>query len=178
MTEPVNDLSHIDRMTRIICQESCAFRGEPPCWLIEGTWPNPDCKEPGCVALANAAIDTDLETELWSIIDNSDLTNLPSNICAAVKIIVQQAAKTSAALEKLKKERDDSRFFSDRNFNDCKAAEDALERMREALMPFSEAAKSCDESEPDNRDIWEHSAAMDITIGDLRRAALAQRSES
>lgn len=51
----------IERMHRAICREKCAFLGEPPCFLMEDAngvaepWPNPDCDEPGCLALAVAA---------------------------------------------------------------------------------------------------------------------------
>jgi hypothetical protein len=45
-----------EQLARAICAESCAFRGEPPCWKAEGEpWPNPNCDEPGCHALADAA---------------------------------------------------------------------------------------------------------------------------
>lgn len=46
----------IEAMHRAICQENCAFRGEPACWEIEGEWPNPNCDEPGCHAKALAAM--------------------------------------------------------------------------------------------------------------------------
>lgn len=41
-------------VARAICAEQCAVYGEPPCY--EHGWPNPDCDEPGCIALAIAAI--------------------------------------------------------------------------------------------------------------------------
>jgi hypothetical protein len=51
----------IDRMARAICRESCAFYGEPPCWM-DGFWPHPGCDEPGCIALAKAAYSVDRRT--------------------------------------------------------------------------------------------------------------------
>lgn len=57
-----------DKIAKAICTETCAFKGEPPCWSIhtdrpdgEGKypameWPNPYCDEPGCHALAEAVI--------------------------------------------------------------------------------------------------------------------------
>ena len=39
-----------------------------------------------------------------------------------------------------------------------------------ALAPFAEAAECIDNPERDDAEIWEHSAAMCITIGNLRRA--------
>ena len=46
----------IDAIARAICQEDCAFRGEPACWDIDPDhWPPPTCCEPGCTALAAAA---------------------------------------------------------------------------------------------------------------------------
>lgn len=41
---------------------------------------------------------------------------------------------------------------------------------KEVLRPFAEAAECLDNPNPDNMEIWEHSAAMCITAGDLRRA--------
>jgi hypothetical protein len=49
-------MTHFDNVHRAICRESCAFRGEPPCWQISDEWPNPHCDEPGCEALAKAAV--------------------------------------------------------------------------------------------------------------------------
>ena len=46
-----------ERVARAICAEKCAFMGEPPCYSVEGQWPNPVCSEPGCHAEAQAAID-------------------------------------------------------------------------------------------------------------------------
>jgi hypothetical protein len=40
----------------------------------------------------------------------------------------------------------------------------------EALKPFAEAAENLDDSHNDRFDIWESSAAMSITAGDLRHA--------
>lgn len=43
---------------REICRETCAYRGEPPCWderhFPGAPWPNPECDEPGCDALGRA----------------------------------------------------------------------------------------------------------------------------
>jgi hypothetical protein len=48
---------HVDIVARAICAESCAHYGEPPCWrAAPEEWPNPQCDEPGCFALAQAAI--------------------------------------------------------------------------------------------------------------------------
>lgn len=56
-----------ERVARKLCQEKCAFYGEPPCWGLDPSeyviepW-NPDtCDEPGCGALADAAIAVVLE---------------------------------------------------------------------------------------------------------------------
>ncbi|HRP26378.1 hypothetical protein [Thauera sp.] len=57
----MNDDTH-EALARAICRETCAYRGEPPCFLVEDgdgkplPWPNPDCDEPGCHALAAAAV--------------------------------------------------------------------------------------------------------------------------
>ncbi|SCB51782.1 hypothetical protein GA0061099_102150 [Bradyrhizobium yuanmingense] len=53
----------IDKIARTICQEQCAYRGEPACWKVlngepsEWAWPNPNCDEPGCMALAKAVVE-------------------------------------------------------------------------------------------------------------------------
>ena len=47
----------VDVAARAICQEQCAMYGEPACWRIDpDEWPNPECDEPGCHALAQAAV--------------------------------------------------------------------------------------------------------------------------
>jgi hypothetical protein len=49
--------ARLDRAVRAVCAESCAHRGEPPCWQIcPDEWPNPNCDEPGCKWLALRAI--------------------------------------------------------------------------------------------------------------------------
>lgn len=51
-----------DAIARAICAETCAFMGEPPCYTVTDyrgnplPWPNPDCDDPGCQALAVAAV--------------------------------------------------------------------------------------------------------------------------
>jgi hypothetical protein len=44
-----------DRVAKSICAEQCAVYGEPPCYTM-GEWPNAQCNEPGCMALAAAAV--------------------------------------------------------------------------------------------------------------------------
>ncbi|WP_199252628.1 hypothetical protein [Chachezhania sediminis] len=46
-----------DTIARAICQERCAFKGEPACWqVVPDEWPNPNCDDPGCQALATVAM--------------------------------------------------------------------------------------------------------------------------
>jgi len=51
----------VDKIARAICREQCAHHGEPPCFEMRDDknrpmpWPNPNCNEPGCFALAMAA---------------------------------------------------------------------------------------------------------------------------
>jgi hypothetical protein len=58
---PLADRTTVDAIERAICAEHCAFFGEPPCWQVTDDhgeallWPNPDCDEPGCHSLAQAA---------------------------------------------------------------------------------------------------------------------------
>lgn len=55
--------AEVEQIARAICREACAFMGEQPCFSVEGEpWPNPDCNEPGCHALA-AAVAEDLDRE-------------------------------------------------------------------------------------------------------------------
>jgi hypothetical protein len=49
--------------------------------------------------------------------------------------------------------------------------------MEAALAPFAEAAECIDNPERDEVEIWEHPAAMCITIGDLRRARKLLRQD-
>lgn len=53
---PVRDLEMLDRLTRAICAETCAYRGEPPCHTLLGKFPPETCDEPGCQAQAMAAL--------------------------------------------------------------------------------------------------------------------------
>ena len=47
----------VEAVARAICREACAFYGDPPCWRIApDEWPNHGCDEPGCYALAQAAV--------------------------------------------------------------------------------------------------------------------------
>jgi hypothetical protein len=51
-----------DKIARAICAEQCAFYGDPPCWKT-GEWPNGECDEPGCMALAQAVVAQDTKDE-------------------------------------------------------------------------------------------------------------------
>jgi hypothetical protein len=57
MTAPLTD-----RIARAICREQCAVYGEPPCFELEDDhgkpvpWPNEQCDESGCQALAAAVV--------------------------------------------------------------------------------------------------------------------------
>lgn len=55
--QPAHPDHIIDAVARGICAEECAEYGEPPCWSTDGPWPNPECDEPGCQALARATLD-------------------------------------------------------------------------------------------------------------------------
>lgn len=55
----------IQRLARAICQERCAFMGEPACWEVEDGKLSPDCDEPGCLVFAAATFDAD-EAEGWA----------------------------------------------------------------------------------------------------------------
>lgn len=55
--------NEVETAGRAICRETCAFMGEPPCWEVNCdhdeqalAWPSPHCNEPGCIALATAAL--------------------------------------------------------------------------------------------------------------------------
>lgn len=54
-----------------------------------------------------------------------------------------------------------------------------VERLREVLKPFAEAAGDLETTDRDNYDIWEAPCAMNITYGHLRaaRAAIAEQGE-
>lgn len=54
--------AEVEAAARAICAEQSAFMGEPACWAVKGAdgcelpWPNPGCNEPGCHAVASAAL--------------------------------------------------------------------------------------------------------------------------
>lgn len=56
----MTESERLDLIQRAICRECCAFMGEPPCFEIRDDqdrdlpWPNDNCDEPGCHALALA----------------------------------------------------------------------------------------------------------------------------
>jgi len=53
-------------------------------------------------------------------------------------------------------------------------AEALVEKLKEALKPFAEAADTTDANDDySSASIWEHPSALDLTIGDLRRARRA-----
>lgn len=57
MTDKINREVLVYEMAKAICQEQCAFYGEPPCWRISEEWGEHNhCDEPGCYALAKAAV--------------------------------------------------------------------------------------------------------------------------
>ena len=57
MSEDDEPIGRIDAIERAICQEKCAYMGEPACWKADPDgWPNHECcDDPGCHALAVAA---------------------------------------------------------------------------------------------------------------------------
>jgi hypothetical protein len=57
---------NITAVAKAICAEQCAVFGEPPCHQI-GPWPNENCNEPGCVALATAALASIAELRATSV---------------------------------------------------------------------------------------------------------------
>jgi hypothetical protein len=57
-TLPVALKPAVEKAAKKICQEKCAFMGEPPCWdgpFMDEEFPPPACSEPGCLAEAEAA---------------------------------------------------------------------------------------------------------------------------
>lgn len=50
--------------------------------------------------------------------------------------------------------------------------------LREALEPFARQGRDLDEDDgEDRREMWDHHTAMDLTLGDLRKAASALNSD-
>lgn len=51
-----------DRIVRLICRERCSYLGVPACWALTDNqnkplpWPNPNCSDPACQALAVASM--------------------------------------------------------------------------------------------------------------------------
>ena len=58
----MSDTDTIVRVARAICRERCAFLGEPPCFdpqfkdEADDLGLSPHCDDPGCEALAKAAV--------------------------------------------------------------------------------------------------------------------------
>ncbi len=55
----------VQRAGRAICQETCAYKGEPPCYDVRDSrtgkkfdWPPKSCDEPGCIWLARVAVES------------------------------------------------------------------------------------------------------------------------
>jgi hypothetical protein len=93
-----------EKVARALCQEKCAFLGEPPCWGLDPAeyviepW-NPDiCDEPGCGALADVAIAIVLEEaarvaeiyEYDELEDDGGATIKPS---AAIRAMINNGEK-------------------------------------------------------------------------------------
>lgn len=51
----------VKTVTKAICTEKCAFRGEPACHTFDGDFPPEGCQEPGCEFEARAAIQAMME---------------------------------------------------------------------------------------------------------------------
>ena len=56
------------------------------------------------------------------------------------------------------------------------ASQAEVEKLKEALKPFAEAADSIDDTEGDRIEMWEHPASMQVTAADFRRASDALQS--
>ncbi len=54
----ISDDVCVEAAHRAICRQRCAFAGKPACWEGEDTWPNAQCKDPGCHAFACSAVST------------------------------------------------------------------------------------------------------------------------
>lgn len=58
----VSSPADVKEAAMAICQERCAFMGEPACWRMKDDqdkplpWPAPACDDPGCMAMAMAAV--------------------------------------------------------------------------------------------------------------------------
>lgn len=45
-----------------------------------------------------------------------------------------------------------------------------IEALEAGLRPFADAAENIEDTQRDTSEVWEHPAALCITLGDLRRA--------
>ncbi len=45
-----------EEIARALCAEKCAVYGEPPCYTIEGEWPNPHCGDCTCHDMADVVL--------------------------------------------------------------------------------------------------------------------------
>jgi hypothetical protein len=83
-----------EKVARALCQEKCAFFGEPPCWGLDPAeyviepWSPDTCDEPGCGALADAAIAIALEEAAQFVQDECHDHDDAHRIAAAIRAMI------------------------------------------------------------------------------------------
>ena len=98
MTDAERKAALVEKVERALCQEKCAFYGEPPCWgldpaeyVIEPWNPN-GCDEPGCGALAHAALTVALEEAARLAKGYADAVKAHGHLATAPHSAAEQAA--------------------------------------------------------------------------------------
>ena len=94
MTTP----EHVEAVARAICAERCAFYGEPPCWSVEpDKFAEKDCDEPGCRAMAQAAVSAPLSPAVLAALPEVQaMIRAETERCAdLVEAILKQDAKAA-----------------------------------------------------------------------------------
>lgn len=99
----------IERIGKAICRETCAFKGEPPCFEVHGDqgealpWPPEACDEPGCIALAEVSIGDTLDAlKQWKWAeDNNDRQELENARRSRDAVLACSAEPANSGLHSL-----------------------------------------------------------------------------
>lgn len=140
-------------------------------------------------------------TWFWQIVDARGLANVASDEFVALNELISAAERAEAELNAVSAAIGSPRFMDPPDGGDVSLAEqvrrmrNALEMteaayaglssmllsvqqdciaLRAALAPFADAVENLADGHRDTSEIWESPAAMSITAGDLRRAALVR----
>jgi hypothetical protein len=90
----------IAKVARAICAEKCAFMGDLPCWQI-GEGLSPDCDEPGCLALAQAAVAASIGDAMAQLAEIEEIFTKDRVRTSEHNILVRENKKQAATIARL-----------------------------------------------------------------------------